>query len=344
MSARAPVTGWDIGGAHLKVAQTGESGALRLVRQIPCPLWQGMDRLEAALAAARAALAPSMRHRVTMTGELADLFTDRAEGVTRLAAAMRAAWPEAECLLYAGAEGFVPAAAAAVAAEAVASANWHATARFAAARLADFLLADIGSTTTDLLVSSGGMPCPRGARDDQRLACGELVYTGVVRTPLMALGPEVPFAGARVPLMAELFATTADIHRLTGDLPAGADQHPSADGRGKTVAESAVRLARMIGRDAVSAPPAAWRELARVLAARQSRAIEDAAALVLSAQPLPPAAPVLGAGCGRFLARRLAAALGRPYRDIGVLFTDDPALAEAAAIAAPAAALALLED
>ncbi|MGC8469023.1 MAG: hydantoinase/oxoprolinase family protein [Acetobacteraceae bacterium] len=344
MSAPAPVTGWDVGGAHLKVAQTGQSGALRLVRQIPCPLWQGMDRLEAALAAAKAALAPSVRHRVTMTGELADLFPDRTEGVIRLAAAMRAAWPAAEFVLYAGAEGFVPAAAAAVAAEAIGSANWHATARFASARLDDFLLADIGSTTTDLLAASDGVPRPRGVRDDQRLACGELVYTGVVRTPVMALGPAIPFAGAQVPLMAELFATTADIHRLTGELPPGADQHPSADGRGKTVAESAARLARMIGRDAVSAPPAAWRELARVLAGRQLRLIEDAAALVLSAHPLPPAAPVLGAGCGRFLARRLATALGRPYRDIGMLFSEDPALAEEAAIAAPAAALALLED
>lgn len=342
MSGTAITTGWDVGGAHLKVAQTDATGALCRVLQLPCPLWQGMDRLDAALAAARASLAPSRRHGVTMTGELADLFASRAEGVARLAAAMAAAWPESEFAIYAGDRGFVPAAAALAEAAHIASANWHATARFAAAALPDFLLADIGTTTSDLVPCAAGRIRARGSADDERLACGELVYTGATRTPLMALAAAAPFGGRRIGLMAELFATSADIHRLTGDLPDGADQHPSADGRGKSLAESAARLARMIGRDGTSAPLAAWQGLARFLAACQLRRIEDAAALVLSAGTLADEAPVLGAGAGRFLARRLAAALGRPYRDIGGIFTADPALQDAAAICAPAAAVALL--
>ena len=39
---------------------------------------------------------------------------------------------------------------------------------------------------------------PRAPPTAQRLASGELVYTGLTRTPLMALAAEAPFAGQRV--------------------------------------------------------------------------------------------------------------------------------------------------
>ena len=45
------VIGWDIGGAHVKAARR-EGGRIVDAAQWPCPLWQGMDRLDAALALA----------------------------------------------------------------------------------------------------------------------------------------------------------------------------------------------------------------------------------------------------------------------------------------------------
>ena len=54
--------------------------------------------------------------------------------------------------------------------------------------------------------------------DAARLATGELVYHGVVRTPLCALAARVPFRGSAVSVMNEFFATTADVYRLTGEL------------------------------------------------------------------------------------------------------------------------------
>ena len=83
-------TGWDLGGAHLKVAQVDGAGRLRLARQLPCTLWRGMEHLTEALATARTELLPSPRHGVTMTGELTDLFDDRADGVYRLVEAFEA--------------------------------------------------------------------------------------------------------------------------------------------------------------------------------------------------------------------------------------------------------------
>ena len=60
--------------------------------QLPCALWQGLDRLEAALAEADGGCEPGGPVAVTMTGELADLFPDRADGV---APAARRHWPPA---------------------------------------------------------------------------------------------------------------------------------------------------------------------------------------------------------------------------------------------------------
>ena len=44
----AITAGYDVGGAHLKVA-LAEDGRTIAVRQIPCPLWRGMEQLDAAL-------------------------------------------------------------------------------------------------------------------------------------------------------------------------------------------------------------------------------------------------------------------------------------------------------
>ena len=36
------ITAWDIGGAHIKVAQCTQQGELRQVFELPCPLWRGI--------------------------------------------------------------------------------------------------------------------------------------------------------------------------------------------------------------------------------------------------------------------------------------------------------------
>jgi probable H4MPT-linked C1 transfer pathway protein len=335
-------TGWDLGGAHLKAVQSDGKGRLQVSLQVPCTLWRGLDHLARAIGEARQQLAPTHRHGITMTGELADLFLDRAEGVDRLTAAMRAAFPDADLRIYAGEAGFIAPNEAARRVREVASANWHASTRFVAARRPAGLFVDIGSTTTDIIPFAGGSCRAVGFTDDERLISEELVYTGVTRTPVMALAGAVPFAGQRQRLMAEYFATVADVHRLTGALPADADQHDTADGRGKSPEDSARRLARMLGRDLESADMAAWRRLARHLSERQLQMIQSAAERALSRGVVAEDAPVIGAGIGRFLAVALAERLGRPYIDFATLVSGTPEACEWAARCAPAAAVAAL--
>lgn len=336
---REIVLGWDLGGAHLKVAVAGRRGVAKVL-QLPCPLWQGIERFDEAMAAALALLPQGGWHAVTMTGELADFFTDRARGVRALVKRFNRHVPALRTLVYAGYEGFLSPGNAAAAPDAVASANWAASAQLVAALHADALFVDIGSTTTDIVPIVGGIPVAAGYSDAARLACEELVYSGVVRTPVLALCERIPFGRARIRPMAELFATTADVYRLTGELPRGADQLPAADNAAKTVSASARRLARMIGHDAAAAPLDAWQRCARHLAAAQLDTLLQACVKVAARGKLPAGAPVVGAGVGSFLARKLARRLGRLYLPFGRLIgnRDNPWMSHCA----PAVAVALL--
>ena len=343
MRTREAVLGWDVGGAHLKAVLVDGSGAASFALELPCPLWQGVSHLDRAIDETLARITESpVVHAVTMTGELADCFTDRATGVQALARTMVARLPGLDVRLFAGRSGFVPVPAAAAAATEIASANWLATAMYVATVTDEALVVDIGSTTADLVPIAGGEVSAVGHDDFTRLATDELVYTGLTRTPLMALAQRVPFEGHEVALMAEHFATTADVYRLTGELVEHADLHPSADGGPKTGAGSARRLARMIGRDAASAPPAAWIELARYFAERQLHRLAAAAHRVVTRASLPTDAAVIGAGTGALLARKVAARIDRPYVDLADLAPRSGAGAAELMACAPAFAVAHL--
>ena len=334
----ALITGLDLGGAHLKAAQATADGRVVRALQIPCQLWLGLDRLEAALAEAAAGLEPGGHVAVTMTGELADLFPDRRAGVEALLATLAAAWPGRELAVWAGGRGFVAPEAAVP--EEIASANWLATASLAARRVGEGVLVDLGSTTTDIVLLTDGRPAAQATTDRGRLAAGELVYVGLTRTPVMALAAEAPFAGRRVPLMNEFFATSADLFRVLGTLPEEADQHPAADNGEKSVDGSARRLARMLGADLADGSPADWHRLADWLARMLLRRVEDALALQQSRGLVTEDAPLVGAGCGRFLLAPLAA--GRPYRDFADLLDCDRDAGAWASTCAPAVAVAVL--
>jgi (4-(4-[2-(gamma-L-glutamylamino)ethyl]phenoxymethyl)furan-2-yl)methanamine synthase len=359
------IVGWDVGGAHVKAClldtRPGADPVVRDIAQWPCPLWQGLGHLDAVIAQARMRWpeawddrAGATRHGVTMTGEMVDCFANRQDGVRRLAAHLAEALGPS-LRLYAGLSSgsFADAAsgrwltpqAASTHWAAVASANWRATAEVVAARCPDAVLVDIGSTTTDLIVLRGGRMATPGASDAERLATGALVYQGVVRTPLCALAQRVPFRGTQVNVMNEFFATTADVYRLTRELDPAHDQQATADGAAKDDAATRQRLARMIGRDAHEAGDAAWLALARHWRGAQLDEVAGQLERVLAGSGLPADAPLVGAGCGDFLAAALALRSGRPYRRFagGVVPLGDAAdLATWAQVCAPAVAVAWL--
>ena len=98
------VIGWDIGGVHLKAARA-EDGRVTKVAQYASPLRSGTERLLQAFAEAKKDLGRADRHVITMTGELADTFSSRAEGVEQLASL--AARELGGVQIYAGPAGYV---------------------------------------------------------------------------------------------------------------------------------------------------------------------------------------------------------------------------------------------
>ena len=301
------VLGWDVGGAHLKACLL-EDGQLVDVAQWACPLWQGLQHLDGAMASARGRWAHALTapHAVTMTGEMTDLFSSRADGVQRITDALQCALP-GPVRVYAG-----PAPDSALAAWAepheagarwaqIASANWMATAQHAAAVLGDGVLIDIGSTTTDLIAFADGRLRSASHSDRDRLASGELVYQGVVRTPLCALGQGITLQGQRLNVMNEFFASTADVYRLTGELQPEHDLYPAADNAAKTPEATRRRLARMVGCELGDAGASDWDELARQWRAAQVSLIADSLQRVLLRPKDHTALKIVSAGCGDFL-------------------------------------------
>jgi probable H4MPT-linked C1 transfer pathway protein len=332
------VIGWDIGGAHVKAAHV-QGGRVLDVRQLPCPLWLGADRLAPVLRTLSDAFGPTDLHVATMTGELADVFPDRRVGVLAITDALMQAFPSGTLRLYGGRRGLLDPGTAGAHIEDIASANWHASAALAA-RFCDGLFVDIGSTTTDIIPLRDGAVRARGYTDAERFGSGELVYTGLTRSFVMALARRAPFAGNWTTLAAEYFASAADVHRISGTLDEAADQMDTADGRPKTVEASRARLARMIGRDAGDASDAAWTGLAAWFYEMQQRQNHDGALLVLSGAELADDAPLISAGVGSAIVGRLAERMGRRCVPFASLFgADGVSWADACA---PAVAVALL--
>ena len=315
--------GWDVGGAHLKVARLAAGGDILAVEQVASPLWLGLGQLEKAITRVTDDfIAKDARHAITMTGEMADIFPDRRYGVTSLLRQFASIIPDDRISVYAGRNGWVPLRQAQDYIAQIASANWHATAACAAMKYDSGILIDIGSTTTDIIPFKSGTVCVQGWTDHERLRQHELVYTGIVRTPVMAVVQQVPFRGSLQNIAAENFATMADIYRLTGELLEHHDLMDTADSRGKSKRDSARRLARMVGLDVDDqAPLEEWVQLAETVADQQLAVIQRSLTSVLEGVGTRV---LVGAGSGRFLVRKLAQRADCTYID----FTEKLQVAE----------------
>jgi len=340
------IIGWDIGGAHVKAALLNAHGQIVKVYQQPCPLWKGLEQLRFAVTAITRDLPPEQyRHAITMTGELVDLFVNRDDGVEQIITTMSALLADSELFIFAGKAGFLTASQ--VKNQhytAIASANWLASATLAAQQIGNGLFVDIGSTTTDILLLHDGQVVTDAYSDYQRLISQELVYTGVVRTAVMAVAHTAVDEGNEIGLMAEYFATMADVYRVTGELNEAHDQTDTADGAEKTVLASARRLSRMIGCDFHSEELIRWQNFAANLRTQQVAKILCACQYRLNLHKAFTAdAPLIGAGIGRFLVRELAELLGRDYVDFSACCPEVSAESElSTADCAPAVAVAYL--
>lgn len=295
------VIGLDIGGANLKAAHS--DGACR---SRAFPMWQQPEKLADAIREIIDGWLPCRALAVTMTGELADCFTTKAEGVERILDAVEEVAGLTGAVIWQTAGEFVPIDVAREFWQLTAAANWHALTTFVARAVpkGTGLLLDIGSTTTDIIPFERGLPVCEGLNDGERLASGELVYCGVQRTPLCALASDVSFRDGRRRLAAELFATTRDVYLLLGDLPEEPACVDTANGRPATREAAYDRIVRMLCGDRNEVSNAEATDLARQFAELQQQRITAAIDQVLERQSVTCDCVVIS-GSGSFLAERI---------------------------------------
>jgi probable H4MPT-linked C1 transfer pathway protein len=295
--ARA-ILGLDVGGANLKAAWSTLGGPP--ARSVPFALWRdpaGLGR-EIKKLIAGCDYPAFDRLAVTMTGELCDCYGSKREGVLAILDGVEEA-ASVPVDVWTTQGRFATLAQARHQPLAAAAANWLALATFAA-RFAEprgiAILIDIGSTTTDLIAIADGRPVPAGHTDPERLRSGELIYTGVRRTPLCALLGEA--------VAAELFATTLDGYLLLGQLAEDEGDTNTADGKPATRNAAELRLARMLGADLETSTAEDRLRLAEAATSRQVEIIHRGLARVVARLPALPTTAIL-AGEGEFLAREV---------------------------------------
>jgi probable H4MPT-linked C1 transfer pathway protein len=290
--------GLDIGGANLKAAD-GCGWAF----STPFALWRDPAGLAAALAALIQIAPAARRLAVTMTGEQCDCFRTQAEGVRHILTAVEQAAAGREIRVYLVDGRFVSATEVREQPHLAAASNWHALASFACRYVEGRagLLVDVGSTTTDIVPLVAGRPAATGINDTERLVAGELVYTGVGRTPVCAVTRTLPWRDQQCPAAAELFATTADAYVLLGQVSEQPDADWTADSRPLTKEFARDRLARMICADASTFGAGDALRAAVWIRSAQVNELQGAIARVLARSGYP--AVCVLSGSGEFLGR-----------------------------------------
>jgi (4-(4-[2-(gamma-L-glutamylamino)ethyl]phenoxymethyl)furan-2-yl)methanamine synthase len=304
---RTTIVGWDVGGVNTKAARlSADSQAPHRTLIRPYEIQRDRSLLVPTLRAMAAQLGAdgTDHHAVTMTAELSQSFRTKREGVGFILNALEEAFPAARIHVYTVTGRFVtPQEARARPLEAAAS-NWAATAAWVASQVPDCFLVDIGTTTSDLIPIERGTVVARGRTDPERLASGELIYSGALRTPVETLAWWVPLDGGTAGLSAEGFALSGDVYLWLERLAEKDYTCPTPDGRPATRDYAGERLARMVCADREMLDEGTIDRMAKALAQAQLERISGALRELRSRFPAVDTAVVTG--LGEFIAAEAA--------------------------------------
>jgi probable H4MPT-linked C1 transfer pathway protein len=294
MNRDAPIIGIDIGGANTKIASLDTHVAeLHYI-----PMWKDTS-LPKKLTEIAQRLSP-LKLGVVMTGELADCFSDKEQGIRFIMDAVDAAFPNA---LYLNTKGEFIKASGDI--RSLAAANWTASA-LVAGKEEDCIFVDLGSTTTDLIPVKNGRPLAQET-DFKRLGRHELLYRGILRTNIAALMNRIELGSIQYRLSSEFFAQTADAHLLLRNIKPEDYTCDTADGYGKSREEAARRLARVVCADTSELDNKEIMIMASQIYETQRNELAEAMNILASKHGINN---IVGAGLGEFLIKDAARRAG----------------------------------
>lgn len=287
------ILGIDIGGANTKVASSDG----KMVELHYIPLWKN-TALPEILKDIAVRLKPE-KVGVVITGELADCFPDKEAGLSYIVDAVNSAFKDAYFLDSDGVFTKEKK-------RSIAAANWTASALFAAKEHRNCVIVDIGSTTTDIIPVTEGMPLA-SKTDFERLKRGELVYSGVLRTNVAAILDAVKLGGAISRISSELFAITADVYTVLGMISEEEYTCDTPDGAGKSLLDAKRRLARVVCADLSEIGEEEIISIAEQVMEAQVKEIKGAVHEVAERHKVRK---IVACGLGEFIAKRAAEELG----------------------------------
>jgi hypothetical protein len=291
------VIGLDIGGANTKLASS--DGAIVELHYLP--LWKN-TQLPEVLKEIAQRLQPE-KVAVVMTGELADCFEDKKQGIGFIKSCVDSAFGLSKAS-YINSTGRFQNETDDI--RKLAAANWAASAGLIGKEIGDCVFVDVGSTTSDIIPILSGEH-KAGLTDFERLVRSELVYAGTLRTNLASLLEKVKLGQIWCRTASELFATTADAYLLLGKIDENMYTCETADGAGRRKIDAMRRLARLVCADLSEIQEEEIYEIAAQVKEKQISILAEAISEVAEKNGLKR---VAAAGLGEFLIKEAAEKLG----------------------------------
>lgn len=337
--------GLDIGGANTKAAyvQT-QKGAIKEVKVVTeyFPIWKEPQKLPEVLRKLKADVFEGKLDGlgVTMTAELSDAYPTKREGVNQILGAVKEAFPDVPVYVLNTDAQLESPEEALRAPLWVASANWAATGWLVSQYFENCVVVDVGSTSTSIITITNCKVSAQGKTDLDKLICGELVYTGSLRTNLAAIVQSVPVKGGVASVSSELFALSGDIHLILGNITSQQYTSETADGRGRTRQEALSRLGRLVCADTEMLTQKELTTIAQYIYEKQIQQVTAGLNQVYkhAKKTASTKVPVLVAGLGKdFLARKAAERV-----EADVIMDLGEMLPKGVSLAVPAVGVALM--
>ncbi len=339
------VLAYDIGGANTKATFVNvQNKKLKSARTAVeyFPIWKEKEQLKNVLLALKKQLQVGKIDGlgVTMTAELSDVFQTKRDGVHQILSCVKVAFPNVPIFVLSRDGELFSFETAERHPLNVAAANWAATGWLVSQHLKDCVVVDVGSTSTSIIPVMNGRVVAQGKTDLEKLMCGELVYTGSLRTNVVAIVHSIPLREGVANFASELFALSGDVHLVLGNISQEDYISGTADGRGKAVHEAMARLARVVCADTETLSKQEILYMAKYIHNMQVKQIAESLGKVYSRvkQHALGKVPVVVTGMGKnFLARQAAESINADeVIDLSVLLQTD------AVFATPAFGVALM--
>ncbi len=319
------IAGFDIGGANTDLAiidfEDGEIKNIEVDFKY-LPMWSDNDDLSKVLVELIENICPLSQIDgvgISMTAELVDAYDTKKQGVLDVAEKCEETF---SCpIAYVGIDGMLSPEEIRKNPLKAAAANWIATAQIATLIADDCIFIDTGSTTTDIIPVKNGHECAIGKSDFDRLATGELVYTGTLRTNLASFVNEIEFKNNKYNVASELFAQTADVYMML-DLISEEDYVcDTFDGETKSKLDCAKRIARILCADLDMLSMDDIAEISNIIHQKQIEQISEGLKQVSTTQNLDL---IITTGLGKdILDKPAAELLGLKVRSMDEILTDE---------------------